>query len=140
MVDSISIKAVANVKVAEAPLQAEVRPLTQEDLERYWKEVGEELGLAEMMKNATVSVSEHVGRIDVEAKTTYFADEFKPHRIEVLEALRKKSGMRLLDCKVIPMFVEHESKAYSPDEKYNVMLKVNPALAAMRRIFPEIDY
>lgn len=137
---SISIKPQVEVKVDTDKLQVEAKPLVQDDLERYWHEVAEELGLSEVMKNATVRVGEHVGRFDIDAQTTYFADEFRPHKIDVLEALRRRSGLRMLDCQVHPLFVEQDEKVYSPDDKYNAMLQANENLAAMRHIFPEIDY
>lgn len=140
LVDSISIKSVAEVKVGPTKIQAEVKPLTEEDLTRYWHETAEELGLQDVMKNATVRVGEHVGRFEVDATTTYFVDEFRSHRIDVLEQMRKKTGMQMLDCRVNPLFVAQEEKVYSPDDKYNAMLEENRHLATLRKLFPEIDY
>lgn len=140
LVGSISIKAVTSVKPEPTRLQAEVKPLTQEDLERYWDEAATELGLVEVMKNATVRMGEHIGRFEVDAQTTYFADEFRSHKIDVLESLRKKTGMQLLDCRVNPLFIEQDEKAYSPDDKYNAMLEENHHLATFRKLFTEIDY
>ena len=54
--DTVSIKSVVDVKVEAAVPQVEVKPLTQEDLERYWKEVAAETGLTDVMKNATVRI------------------------------------------------------------------------------------
>ncbi len=140
LVDSVSISSVESVKVDTTHLEADVKPLEQEDLERYWREAAVELELEELMGNATVRVGEHHGRFEVDAQTTYFADEFKPHKIEVLEAIRKRTGMRLLDCRVNPMFVEQTEKAYSPEDKYKVMMERNARIASMRHLFPEIDY
>ena len=136
---SISIN-VAPVKVERPQIQAEVKPLTQEDLERYWQEAGEGLELTEVLQNATVRLGEKPGLIEIDAQTTWFADEFRQHRIKVLEFLREKSGLKMLDCKVNPMFVGKDEVIYSPDQKYNVMLENNPRLSALRRLFPQIDY
>ena len=46
----------------------------------------------------------------------------------------------MLECKVNPRFVEKEDVLYSPIDKYNAMLKVNPSLVELRKIFPQIDY
>lgn len=121
-------------------LEAEVKQLTQEDLETFWKEVAAELNLEELMKNATVKLGEQHGTIEIDAQTTYFHEEFKPHKTEVLEALRAKTGMRLLDCKVNQLFVGKDDVVYSPDEKYKVMLQANPAMLSMRKLFPNIDF
>lgn len=129
-----------DVKIDATRLEADVKPLEQEDLERYWHEAAVELELEELMGNAKVRVGEHHGRFEVDAQTTYFADEFKPHRIDVLEAIRKRTGMRLLDCRVNPMFVEQTGRAYSPEDKYKVMMERNAEMGSMRHLFPEIDY
>ena len=136
---SISIN-VGPIKVEKPQIQAEVKPLTQEDLERYWQEAAEKLELGEVLKNAEVHLGEKPGLIEIDAQTTWFADEFKPHRIKVLEFLRRQSGMRMLDCKVNPLFVGKDEVIYSPDQKYAAMLENNPQLSALRRLFPQIDY
>lgn len=136
---SFSINQVAPVKAPEQ-VQAEVKPLTQEDLERYWVEAGEELNLANLLEKATVRLGDQPGRIEIDAQTTYFHDDFKPHKIEVIELLRKKSSMPMLDAKVNPKFVEAEEVVYSPNDKYKAMLQMNPNLQEFRKMFPNIDY
>ena len=140
LLGSISISSLPHVKVEQPRLQAEVKPLTQEDLERYWGEVAEELDLALLMEKGKPRLGEHSGRIEIDAQSTYFNDDFKPHRIDVMEALRKKCGMPMLECKVNPLFVEKEEIIYSPQDKYKAMLQVNPKLVELRKLFPQIDY
>ena len=137
---SISIGSIKPVKVEAPKLQAEVRPLTQEDLERYWQEAGEELDLANLLSKATVRIGERPGTIEIDAQTTYFHEDFKPHKIDVLEVLRKKTSMPMLDAKVNQKFVDQEELIYSPQDKYNAMLKQNPQLIELRKLFPQIDY
>ena len=121
-------------------IEAEIKELTQEDLEKYWQEAAEELGLTEVLKNGTVRLGEHTGCFEIDALTTWFHDEFKPHKMELLEKLRQKTGMKMLDCKVNPKFVENEEIVYTPDDKYNTMLHSNPDIKELRRLFPNIDY
>lgn len=137
---SISIKLSSVAKPAPPRLQAEVAPLTDEALRRYWDETAKELGLADLMKDGSVHLGEKNGLFEVEAQTTWFHDEFKPHKMEVLELMRKKSGMPMLDCKVNPLFVSKDEVIYSPDQKYNAMLDHNPNLMGLRRLLPNIDY
>lgn len=137
---SISIAAVKPVKTEAPKLQAEVKPLTQEDLERYWRETGTELDLADLLSKATVRLGERPGTIEIDAQTTYFHEDFKQHKIDVLEALRKKALMPMLEAKVNQKFVEREEVIYSPNDKYNAMLKQNPKLLELRKLFPVIDY
>lgn len=137
---SISIKAATATKVELPKLQSEVKPLSQDDLEKYWKEAADALGLSELMQAAEVRPSEQVGMFEVNAQTVYFADEFRPHKIDVLEIMRKKTGMPMLDCKIIPLYVSKEEVIYSPDAKYEAMLASNPKLLELRKLFPLIDY
>lgn len=125
---------------AEPPqIQAEVRPLSQEDLDRYWNETAEELSLQELMQQATVHLDDHPGSIVIDAQTVGFQNDFKPHRINIMERLRQKSSMPLLECKVNPLFVEKEKVLYAADEKYQAMLESNPRLRELRKLFPQID-
>ena len=94
----------------------------------------------DVMKNATVRLGEKTGFFEVDALTTWFHDEFKTHKIDVLVAMRRRSEMPMLDCKVNPLFVGKEEIVYSPDQKYNAMLEHNPGLGNLRRLFPNIDY
>lgn len=136
-----SISQLKTAATSAAPsLQAEPKALIQEDLERYWQETARELNLEELLSHAKVRLGEHTGRIEIDAQATWFYDDFKPHKIAVMEQLRKKTGMPMLDAKVNPLFVEQNELVYSPTDKYNAMLKSNPNLAAMRKLFPQIDY
>lgn len=137
---SISIADMKQIPHHAPKIQVEVKPLTQEDLERYWNETAAKLGLVELMGEASVHLGEQTGVIGIDAKTVSFNDEFKPHRIDVMEELRRLSGMPMLDCKVTPLFVKKEEVVYSPLDKYRAMMELNPKLAELRKLFPTIDY
>ena len=136
----ISIAHLPKVKAEQPRLQAEVKPLAQEDLERYWQEAAEEMNLGLLMEKGKPKVGEHSGRIEIDALSVYFNDEFKPHRIDVMELLRKKTGMPMLECKVNPLYIEKDEVIYSPQDKYKAMIQTNPKLVELRKIFPQIDY
>ena len=120
-------------------VQVEAKPLTQEDLEHYWQETAEELDITELMAAAKVQLSDNPRIIDIEATETWFAGDFRPHRIDVMQRLREKSGMPMLECNIKPMFVTKGTVIYTAEEKYKAMLQVNPKLASLRHLFPEID-
>ncbi len=136
---SISIKMPPPPPPAKQQVHVESKPLTQEDLERYWQEVASELDLKELLGAAKVHLGETQRVVDVEATETWFATDFRAHRTDVMELLRKKSGMPMLECNVIPLFVSKGTIIYSAEEKYKAMLEVNPHLVALRKLFPEID-
>ena len=138
----ISIKAAKDAgKMSEHPhIEVEVKPLTEEDLTAYWNEAAETLGLQELLAEGVPHLGEKSGFIEVDAQTVSFSDEFKPHKIDVMEFLRGKTGMKMLDCKVNPRFMEKTEVIYSPDDKYKAMVEKNPQLAELRKLFPMIDY
>ena len=139
-ISGISIKTTVEDVEESAHRVTDVEPLTQETLERWWGEAAKELKLEEVMVNGTPKMGETNGMFEVDATTVYFAEEFKPHKIDVMEFLREKTGMRMLDCRVNPLFVSKEEVVYSPDDKYKAMLERNPQLAELRKLFPMIDY
>ena len=136
----ISIKA-AQAKVAPVQhIEVEVKPLTEEDLTAYWKEAAETLGLQELLAEGVPHLGEKSGNIEIDAQSVTFHEDFKPHKIDVMEFLRGKTGMKMLDCKVNQLFVSKEEVTYSPDDKYKAMVEKNPQLAELRKLFPMIDY
>lgn len=140
MLGGISIKS-AQAKVEPVQhIEVEVKPLTEEDLAAYWQEAGEKLGLQELLSEGLPHLGEKTGYFEVDAQSVSFHEEFKPHKIDVMEFLRKKTGMKMLDCKVNQLFVSKEEVTYSPDDKYKAMVEKNPHLAELRKLFPMIDY
>lgn len=137
---SININVAPPAPTAVPKVAADVEPLTQEALERYWTEVADELDLQELLRDGQVRLGEKPGLIEVDAQTTWFHDDFRQHKLDVLTALRNKCGMPMLECKVNPLFVKKNDVLYSPDQKYNAMLERNPAIAGLRKLFPNIDY
>lgn len=136
----ISIK-VAQTKVEPVHhIAVEVKPLTEEDLAMYWQEAGERLGLQDLLAEAVPHLGEKQGCFEVDAQSVSFHEEFKPHKIDVMEFLREKTGMKMLDCKVNPLFVSKDEVIYSPEDKYSAMVEQNPKLAELRKLFPMIDY
>ena len=140
MLGGISIKGIGAKPATVQHIEVEVKPLSEEDLTAYWQEAGKELGLEELLAAAVPHLGEKQGCIEIDAQTVSFHEEFKPKKIEVMEFLRKKTGMRMLDCKVNQLFVSKDEVIYSPEDKYQAMLEQNPQLAELRKLFPIIDY
>lgn len=131
-----------DIKVGKAmgtTAQLDVRELTQDDLSRYWGEVAAELGLKDIMDAGKPRLGEHPGKIEIDAQTVSFHDEFKPHRTEVMQAIRKKCGMPMLDCKVNQLYVEKDTVIYNAKDKYAIMQQKNPALENLLRLLPNIS-
>ncbi|MBQ9417568.1 MAG: hypothetical protein IJU19_03205 [Bacteroidales bacterium] len=135
---SINLKDIPRVEPPK--VQVEVKPLTQADLEKYWEEAAAELNLQELLKDGKPSLGEQVGVVVIDAQTTHFHEDFRPHSTAVMQLLRQKSGMKMLECKVNQLFVERDARIYSPDSKYEAMLQTNSNLATLRRLMPDIDF
>ncbi|MBR1766821.1 MAG: hypothetical protein IJ745_07280 [Bacteroidales bacterium] len=129
--------------IRQAPVEhitVEVKELTEADLKTYWQEAGEALGLSEILADGLPKMGERPGLFEVDAQSVAFLQNFRPHKVDVMEFMRKKTGMKMLDCKVNPLFVEKTEVIYSPDDKYAAMLAANPSLAELRKLFPMVDY
>ncbi len=137
---AFSVEVSSPQPTATPRLVADVKPLTQEDLSAYWQEAATALGLEELLTAGVPRLGEKPGTIEIDAQSVAFHDEFRPHRISVMEFLREKTGMRMLDCHVNPMFISQEELVYAPENKYKTMLESNPAMLEMRRLFPDIDH
>lgn len=135
---SVSIKpqAVEAVPVSEVVVDAEA--LTQQRLEELWAQVGAELGIGDLLADATVTLGQR-NNFTITAQTVLFADQFAQHRTDVMQWLRRQTGLPMMDCKVVARYVEKDALPYSPDEKYRYMLEHNPQLARLRRLFPQIE-
>lgn len=136
----ISIKAVQTKVEPMKHIEVEVKPLTEEDLASYWHEAGEALGLQELLAEGHPRLGEKPGFIEIDAQSVTFHEDFKSHKIDVMEFMRSKTGMKMLDCKVNQLFVGKEEVTYSPDDKYKAMVEKNPQMAELRKLFPMIDY
>lgn len=121
-------------------ISIEVKPLTEETLAQYWREAAEKLGLEDLMGEGVPRLGEQGGCFEVDAQTVSFADEFKPHKIDVMEFFRSRTGMKTLDCKVNPRFVEKTEVIYTPDDKYAAMVAANPEMEELHKLFPLLDY
>lgn len=127
------------MKIDTPPAEVEAPPLTENALQQYWNETAEELQLQELMQQAEVHLSDQIGHIEIIATSVTFHEDFKPHRIDIMEGLRRRSHMPMLDCNVKPLFVTKDALPYTPNEKYLDMLKKNPQLENLRKLFPQID-
>ena len=127
------------MRIERPTVVVDVEPLTQERLEALWKEAGEALNLKELLSEAKVTLTEH-NNFDIEAQNTIFSNNFKPHKLEVIEWLRAKTGLKMLDARVHVRYVEKDDVPYSPEEKYAAMQARNPHIFELRKLFPLIDY
>lgn len=123
---------------------ADGKQLTQETLQHYWDTLMEQLdeGDKELHDILEGHAVEWRGddRFDIIADSTYFEEEFRPHRVTLLERLRQLTRRPQLNCQTRVVYVEKEKSAYAPRDKYDRLQAINPTLDTFRVLFPEIDF
>ncbi len=121
----------------------EAEPLTLESLTVHWQAMLEAMGaempkLAEQLKGRELRMEEE-DKFVIVVNNSYAEAEIRPHLIRMLTFLRARSGRPKLNCRVEVVYEEHEAVAYTARDKYDVMLRANPALESLRVLFPEVD-
>ena len=140
----VSVKTDEIVPEVKATTEEEAPPLTQGQLEECWKDLLEAMKddlpkLAEQLKGRELRM-EGEDMFAVVVNNSYLEAEIRPHLIRMLTYLRKKSRRPMLNCRVEVEYEEHEAVTYAPRDKYDVMVRTNPALKKMLELFPEVDY
>lgn len=140
--DSISISEPTEYKVAE-DINQEVTPITQEALEEYWNQ------FIELKKDNATIVGLMQGRkivlktqnvFNVMISNVMIENNFRPFQNELLNYIRTQSNHPLLNMRMLVEIPKGEKKAYMPREKYEAMVRLNPAMVALKGIFNEIDF
>lgn len=121
----------------------EQKEITQELLDRLWLQFAEtkrdETKIYTLLKNAPVHfVDQKI--FNIEITNIYSGKEIDSVKTEMLAFMRENTGHPALNCKYYQVRVEHETLAYSPQEKFLVMQEVNPNMVALKQVFGDIDY
>lgn len=133
----------APVEALELKPKREPIELTQEVLEKLWADCaesqrGDEKCHAAMRGRKLLLKDQN--NFDIILSNLYQEEELAPYKTRILTALREASGHEFLQWRAIVAKQQTERVAYQPREKYEAMLKANPAMADMRKLFPDIDY
>ena len=121
----------------------EAEVLTQERLEELWKELCEHSKdnekLYELICDKKVELKNN-NLFTIQVPNLYFDSLLKNYQTEILGYLREATNNEVLNYKAV-VVVEHvERKAYMPREKFEEMVKVNPSMLTLRKLFPDIDF
>ena len=76
----------------------------------------------------------------IQVPNLYFDSLFRNYQTEILGFLREKTSNEALNYKAVVVVEQVERKAYMPREKFEAMVKVNPSMLTLRKIFPDIDF
>ncbi|MBR1799664.1 MAG: hypothetical protein IJ761_07230 [Bacteroidales bacterium] len=116
----------------------ELHDLTQSELEQLWQNAGKALGISNLLANAVLQLQDN-NHFIIEAQDTLFDHDFRPHRVQVLQHMRKESGMQLLDCSIKVRYVEKDIPIHTKEEKFAALVAINPAVIELRKLLPDIE-
>ena len=138
-------------KTVETEVKAEakeVKELTTSMLQGYWevlfaRETLSQFSDPEKVTNFLKGIKPELGD-DGKTVTITLTSSFAEHEVkkvlpEIMSQLRRTSGVQDLTPKIVVKVEEKAARPYQSGEKYESMLKINPELAALRKILPDID-
>ncbi len=140
---SFSISDPGEIKPIVSLEKREAEMLTQEKLEELWKELIErsrdDEKLYELLADKKVELKNN-NLFTIQVPNLYFDSLFRNYQTEILGFLREKTSNEALNYKAVVVVEQVERKAYMPREKFEAMVKVNPSMLTLRKIFPDIDF
>lgn len=138
-----------STKLDSAPITMPIehekdRILSEEEFKKYWNQTLDELvktmpELKSLFNGVNIVWGEN-NEFELEASNGYFEIEFKKYKLALLTKLRDNSGVRGLNCKVKIVRAAQSAVIYNPADKYADMLKRNPKLVELRKLFTSLDY
>lgn len=140
---TISINAPTAVHQVKSLEHRSVEQLTQERLEELWNELiarnQDDEKFCSLLADKKVELKNN-NLFNILVPNFFFDSQFRDCQGRILGFLREMTGNESLQFNVA-VVVEHvEHKAYLPREKFDEMVKVNPAILSLRKLFPDIDF
>ena len=120
-----------------------VEKLTQERLEELWNELVEKSKNDDKLYNLLADKKVELKNNNlfaIQVPNIYFDSLLKEYQTQILGFLREATGNESLQYKATVVTEYVEKKAYMPREKFDELLKINPAILSLRKLFPDIDF
>ena len=120
-----------------------VEKLTQERLEELWNELVEKSKNDDKLYNLLADKKVELKNnnlFTIQVPNIYFDSLLKEYQTQILGFLREATGNESLQYKATVVTEYVEKKAYMPREKFDELLKINPAILSLRKLFPDIDF
>lgn len=122
---------------------AKHEPLNQQRLEEVWKDIIkakslEDSPLASIMEGKKLEVVDD-DNFMVVVHSPIFESEVKPYFTELMTMLRKRLNNGHVKYTLKMTTAESAYVPYSAKEKFDYMMKQNPAMDELRKIFEQID-
>lgn len=91
------------------------------------------------LKNVKPELEDDGKTVTITLASSFAEHEVKKVLPEIMNHLRRISGVHALTPKIEVKVEEKAAKPYQSGEKYETLLKINPELASLRKILPDID-
>ncbi len=143
VVSSVSISAPQEVARVVGLESREVEQLTQEGLEKHWKELADSCKddekLSSLLEGRAVELKNN-NLYMVKVPNLYFDTLLKPYQTRINEFMRRATNNEALQYKLLVEVEEREALHYLPNEKFEELLAVNPSMLTLRKLFPDFDF
>lgn len=134
----------------ESETQQEAALLTEETLKEIWEEmlsedkekaIDDTEKIRDILSGSKATVSEEERDvIELTMPGSYSEASIKPYMSQIMTYLRNRTGNPLLQMKTKVVKEDRERKIYGPKATYAEMLKINPRLEELHKIFGTLDY
>lgn len=139
----INISAQQNIKPIKPLENREIEQLTQERLEQLWQQLVEQSKddqeLFELINGKVVELKNN-NLFHIQVPNLLLDGKLRKYQTCILGFLREQTGNDMLQYKAVVVVPTVAVKAYLPREKFEEMAQRNPAMYALRKIFPDIDF
>lgn len=112
-------------------------------LEKHWNEAINSMPQAKeyetLFEGCTLKLLDQ-NNFSIVTRNVFFEAKFSSVKAAVISYMRKHTGHVQLNCNVEVILEKVERKAYSPNEKYEAMLRENSQIGVFRKIFSDIDF
>jgi hypothetical protein len=139
---SISISAPQPIRSVTGTDVREIEQLTQERLEEVWAQLIEKIQenkeLYDLIADKKVELKSN-NLFHIQVPNLYLDTQLQKYKMQILEFIRKETGNEQIMFKAVVVTEHVERKAYLPNEKFEEMLKRNPSMLTLRKLFPDID-
>ena len=111
-----------------------------EDLwSKYCENIEEDTNLQFAMSQASIELNDN-RLFTVTSDNSYMEATIKRNRKNILDFMREKTGIKVLDFLTAVTKQEHKKVIYSPTDKFDYLKEKNNHIYTLRKTFRNLDY
>lgn len=106
---------------------------------KYSESIEEDVNLQFAMSQATIEINDN-RLFTITSDNSYMETTIKRNRRNILDFMRKKTGIKLLDFLTSVTKQEHQKVVYNPTDKFEYLKEKNSLMVNLRKTFKNIDF